>query len=507
VPRVRLRFPRLWLALAAALPLPSTAVAVGPGPAPAKPAAIEDSVVHIFATLRHPDPFRPWTKLPPQEISGSGVVIEGRRILTNAHVVLYASQVQVQANESGDKIPATVVAVAPGIDLAVLKLEDESFFDAHPPLPRASVLPAIKDSVLVYGFPTGGTSLSITKGIVSRIEFANYNYPVAGLRIQIDAAINPGNSGGPAVVGNQLIGLAFSHLRDAQAIGYIIPTEEIELFLRGVAQGRYDGKPALHDAFQAMENPALRAYLRVGASVRGVVVVRVDDPRSPLKPGDVIVAIADQPIDDQGMVQAGGLRLRFQYFVQRFARDGRVALTVTRGGRTTVLGVPAPTHRDLLIPDLNGAYPPYFICGPIAFTVASAQLLAPIANNGPTLSAMAADASPLVLRRGDQPAFAGEQLVVIAAPFFPHRLTKGYLGAQLRVVERVNELPIRNLRELVEVVRDARGPFLKIDFAGRSHETIILPRAETLAATEDILNDNGVRALGSPEVMAVWGAK
>ena len=79
----------------------------------------------------------------------------------------------------------------------MLKLDDDSFFDAHPPLPRAAKLPEIKDAVMVYGYPEGGTSLSITKGIVSRIEFVPYNAPVSGLRIQIDAAINPGNSGGP----------------------------------------------------------------------------------------------------------------------------------------------------------------------------------------------------------------------------------------------------------------------------------------------------------------------
>ena len=137
-------------------------------------------MVKIFATMRYPDPFKPWTKQAPTEVSASGVVIEGKRILTNAHVVLYATQVQVQANATGDKLPATVVAVAPGIDLAVLQLDDAGFFDTHPPLPRASELPRIKDAVLAYGFPTGGTSLSITKGIVSRIEFVPYNYPGVG---------------------------------------------------------------------------------------------------------------------------------------------------------------------------------------------------------------------------------------------------------------------------------------------------------------------------------------
>ena len=53
--------------------------------------AIENSVVKVFATMRYPDPFKPWTKQAPSDVTASGVVIEGKRILTNAHVVLYAS--------------------------------------------------------------------------------------------------------------------------------------------------------------------------------------------------------------------------------------------------------------------------------------------------------------------------------------------------------------------------------------------------------------------------------
>ena len=167
-----------------------------------------------------------------------------------------------------------MVAVAPGIDLAVLQLDDTSFFDTHPAIKRASELPQIKDTVLAYGFPTGGTSLSITKGIVSRIEFVPYNFPVSGLRIQVDAAINPGNSGGPAIAGDKMIGLVFSKLvgKDTQSIGYIIPNEEVDLFLKDIADGRYDGKPAMYDELQTLENPALRDYLKLDKSVEGMVV-------------------------------------------------------------------------------------------------------------------------------------------------------------------------------------------------------------------------------------------
>src|ERR1700761_4354473 len=249
--------------------------------------------------MRYPDPFKPWTKQAPSEATASGVVIEGKRILTNAHVVQYASQVQIQANQAGDKISATVVAVAPGIDLALLKLDDDSFFKTHAPISRANTLPEIKDPVLAYGFPQGGTALSITKGIVSRIEFVPYNYPASGLRIQIDAAINPGNSGGPAIAGDKMIGLAFSHLDQAQNIGYIIPNDEVDLFLKDIADGHYDGKPAMFDELQTLENPALREYLKLDKSVDGMVVHRPDSTNatSPLKEWDVITKIAGTPID------------------------------------------------------------------------------------------------------------------------------------------------------------------------------------------------------------------
>src|SRR5579862_6674214 len=131
-------FPKRRFLLALYLLLGTSAAFGGAKSVSHAAAPIESSVVKVFATMRYPDPFKPWTKQAPSEVSASGVVIEGKRILTNAHVVLYATQVQVQANAEGDKVPATVVAVAPGIDLAVLQLEDPAFFDAHPAIARAS---------------------------------------------------------------------------------------------------------------------------------------------------------------------------------------------------------------------------------------------------------------------------------------------------------------------------------------------------------------------------------
>lgn len=478
--------------------------------APPKTDRVENSVVKIFATMRGPDPFKPWTKQAPRDVTGTGVVIEGNRILTNAHVALYASQVQVQANQSGDKLAATVEFVAPGIDLAVLKLEDESFFATRPAVVRAAKIPTVKDSVMVYGFPTGGTNLSITKGIVSRIEFAGYNFPVSGLRIQIDAAINPGNSGGPALSGDEMIGIAFSRLGGADNIGYIIPCEEIELFLKDIADGRYDGKPALFDGLQSNENPALRPFLQLGKTTEGMIVREPDSLAEsyPLKPWDVITHIGTASIDNEGMVKiSDNLRVRFQYLVQQLARDGKLPLTIFRAGQELAIELPVANDRLMLIPDLEGEYPPYFIYGPLVFSGATAQFVGPLSSNAKAVSALGGLGNPLITRRGERPAFPGEELVLISSPFFPHKLAKGYDNPISRVVETINDIAIKNLAHLVAVLRDSRDEFITIKFAGRGTEALVFSRKEIMASTDDILNDNGVRAQGSPGTLAIWNTK
>ena len=474
---------------------------------------VAKSVVKIFATVRYPDLYKPWTKGEPEDITGSGVVIDGKRILTCAHVAKYASQMQVQANQAGDKVAAHVEFIAPGIDLAVLKLDDDSFFAAHPALPFSHHLPATKDAVMVYGFPEGGNSLSITKGIVSRTEFTSYNYPVQGLRIQIDAAINPGNSGGPAVVGDKMIGLAFSHLTKAENIGYIIPCEEIELFLQDVADGHYDGKPMLWDVLQTLETPALRKFLKVGDGVSGMVVNLPASTNAdyPLKQWDVITHIGDTAVDDQGMVPLdNNLRIRFNYLIQKLAKDGKVPLTIARGPQELKVQVPVPAKRPTLLPALETTYPEYFVCGPMVFSAATREFFAGLTDGewgAQRMRIMAVEENPMITRLGEAPAFDGEQLVVVPAPFFPHQLVKGYGNPITQVVKTINGVPVKNLAHLVQLLRDSREQYIVVGFNSTFCETMVFPRAELVGATDDVLTDNGIRSQGSPDLMKIWNAK
>ncbi len=475
---------------------------------------VRNSVVKIHTTIQPPDLASPWRKQAAYSSGGSGVVIEGRRILTNSHVIEHAIEVTVQPEHSTEKLAATVEAFAPGVDLAVLKLEDESFFDTHRPLVRSGTMPRIQDAVAVYGYPVGGSALSITRGIVSRIEYGHIWHGTWGLVLQVDAAINPGNSGGPVLSGDKMVGLAFSGLSRAQNIGYLISCEEIELFLKDIADGRYHGKPELLEIIKPMENPA--ACGASSGSTRkttGVLVTGTGGPEgfSTLRRGDVITRIGEHALDNVGMVSIDGVGLiDFHYLVPQLARDNKVTLTILREGRELPIDVPVGRDRNQwLVPELwdVGGRPSYFVYGPLVFTEPTREFVRDTLNNTGVAMTLAQNGNPLSARLGDRPAFDGERLVTLGEPVFPHKIVQGYRRLVRKVVGEVNGVRVRNLKHLVEIVRDARGEYVEITFLTNIPEVVVFRREEALRATEDVLSNNGIRNQLSPDLVPVWKAK
>ena len=159
-----------------------------------------DSVVRIHATTVQPDTYRPWTNRQAKEATGSGFVIDGERILTNAHVVAFADEVLIESDKLPRKVTARVESIANGIDIAVLRVDEPGFFDLHPAVTLASELPKDQDKVTVFGYPMGGETMSTTVGVVSRIDYGNYWFNVGGIKIQVDAAINPGKQWWPRLL-------------------------------------------------------------------------------------------------------------------------------------------------------------------------------------------------------------------------------------------------------------------------------------------------------------------
>jgi S1-C subfamily serine protease len=133
------------------------------------------AVVRIFATTQDPDHESPWQAAVPQSSTGSGVVVGPGQILTGAHVVANATFVQIQKMYDPDKVVAEVTSVWHDCDLALLTLRDPSFLAGIEPAELGD-LPDLRDRVAVIGFPVGGEEISITEGVVSRIEVQRYSH-------------------------------------------------------------------------------------------------------------------------------------------------------------------------------------------------------------------------------------------------------------------------------------------------------------------------------------------
>src|SRR5208283_3783303 len=102
------------------------------------------------------------------------------------------------------------------------------------------------------------------------------------------------------------------------------------------------------------------------------------------------------------------LRVRFEYEIQHIATNGAVPLTIVRAGKELKVDLPVSADYPRLIPGLNGAYPSYFICGPLVFSTTTAEYLAGLLQTkyGTAILARLSDsASPLITRMSDQPAF------------------------------------------------------------------------------------------------------
>lgn len=473
------------------------------GPAEAA-TGVEQSVVKLSVTIRRPDYERPWSKASSQKIFGSGVVIGKNLILTNAHMVAFSSEVFVQLHRGGNPLLAKVKSVAPGMDLALIELEDPAALDGVPAVPLASELPELRSSVTVYGFPEGGEDLSVTKGIVSRLEFVEFNYDACGVRVQVDAALNPGNSGGPAIQGNQIVGLAFDGVKQADNIGYLIPATEIRDFLHDLEDGSYAGNPALYDNVQSAENDALRQSLKIPAGVTGVVINTPyrNRPDYPLKKWDVITHVGPHAIDNQGQVGVrAGLRLDWRYWVPKLQHNGEIELTIWRDGRSQVLDVPVVHTPELLIPYLKDQYPEYFIFGPLVFTVATQEHLALL--NAEWTDHLNSMESPLLRRNLELISAIDDQLVIMASEMLPHRLTKGYTSSPFTVVKSVNGIKLKNLRHLAELLHDCRDDFVRFELADRI-DSLVFRRADLAAATDEILTNEGIRYQASPALRDIW---
>ncbi len=439
-------------------------------------------VVRVFATTQRPDYENPWQTQSAQNSTGSGVVVEGRYIVTGAHVVADATFLQVQKNSDPDKAVARVVAVGHGCDLALLTVDDDSFWDDLPAA-ELGTLPNLRDQVQVVGFPTGGDELSVTEGVVSRIEVQRYSHSQRYLlAVTVDAAINAGNSGGPVFQGDTVVGIAFQTLADAENIGELVPTVFIRRLLEAAARGQNLHVPGIGAATQGLENPTLRRHLKMPDGQSGVLVSAVAFGSSAwgvLQPGDVLCSIDGHRIaNNQTVRYRDRIRTHFAVVLADHHVGDQIPITCLRQGERIDTHITLAPHVHLVAASRYDTQPDWYLWGGLVFQVLCRDYLE-------TWSKWWANAPRRMVDlyyNGERT--EGRQEVVVIGQILADELTVGYEGFYNRTVAQINGRAPVDLADLARTLDGAQGTLELVTDMG---EVMVFDAAAARAGLERVL--------------------
>jgi serine protease Do len=323
---------------------------------------VSPAVVNIYTTttarvqrrLPFPFPGMPQAGERVQNSLGSGVLVRpDGLIVTNAHVVKGADEIRVVLADRRE-FDARLVTQDERYDLALLHIDGGEKFPFLQMRDSDSI--EVGDVVLAIGNPFG-LNQTVTSGIISALARSAGGVNDSSFFIQTDAAINPGNSGGALVsLDGRLIGIntaIYSQTGGSVGIGFATPSNIVSRVVSIGEQGGRIVRPWLGMNMQRV-TPDIATGLNLPRPA-GLVVKEVF-PGGPgahagFKRNDVIIALKDQPIDDEAS-------LRFRLATLQV--DATVPVRVIRGGKELVFDMklaapPEDPPRDLEV--LEGRQP------------------------------------------------------------------------------------------------------------------------------------------------------
>lgn len=458
--------------------------------APAARADVSDvrkSVFRITNTLQSPDYRAPWNPGNIARGVGAGFLISGGRIMTNAHVISDARFIEIEREGDPKKYPAKVEFVANDCDLAVLTVLDPSFKTGLKELEFGGI-PALESDVTALGYPIGGEHLSVTRGVVSRVDYQLFSHSAVDshLAIQIDAAINPGNSGGPVVQNNKVVGVAFQGYSGdvAQNVGYMIPTPVITRFLKDIEDGKYDKYVDIALTTFHLLNPAQRASLGLKPNENNGILVSSVMPGAScdglVKPGDVLLSIDGLTIYSDSSVIIEGERVEMPEVVERKFKGDKIEFVLLRNKEEMKVTVPLKNADPYLIQAYTyGVRPRYFIYAGLVFQPLNRNLMA--AYNFDDLHTRYHYNFFVI-----DSLFVERPEIIVLASILPDRVNSYLNGLRGTVVDTINNKKIRRLEDVRDAFETGDATFV-VRVLGNGRP-IVLQRAEVEAARDRIRN-------------------
>ena len=452
------------------------------------------SIVNVECSALRVDYRTPWNAATPSGGTGTAFLIGPNLFMTNAHVVSDASRITIK--KVGDSTPhrARVKYIAHDCDLALLELDTPAqVFAKAVPLVISTEIPKLDTTVKVVGYPIGGERISVTRGVVSRVDYQEFSHSGVDqhLAIQIDAAINPGNSGGPVLQGTKVVGVAFQGYSGdvAQNTGYMIPTPVIRRFLKDVEDGKYDHYGELAIQHYPILNPAQRKALNLPGTDTGVMLTAVDSTGTCggiLQVGDVLLSLDGYPVDNNGSINIDGEQTEMAEVVERKFVGDKLRLKVWRGGREQDFEATLKTFPAYLMQaNQYEKQPEYLMHAGLVFQPLDNELMT-------TFSLTNLRTRYYFNYYAQDEIYKDLPEVVVFTSVLPDAINtwvRDYIG---QVVEEINGVKIKSLKDAADALaQEPAGTHLTIKLAGEGRP-IVLEKQLIAAAQARIQRKYGV---------------
>ena len=453
-----------------------------------------EAVVRIENSSLSPDYRTPWNTGRDGGGNGTGWLVGKNKFITNAHVVSNSRIVYIKKVGDAKPYRAKILHIGHDCDLAMLELEDPSAFEGVPPF-EIGELPQLDTKVKVIGYPIGGERISITSGVVSRIDFLTYSHSAVDLHltVQIDAAINPGNSGGPVLQDGKVVGVAFQGYSGnvAQNTGYMIPPPVIRRFLRDVEDGRYDHYVDLSITEFTLLNPAQREALGLPNDGIGIMIADAEPDGSAggiLKTGDVLLAIDGRPVKSNGLISYAGEEVNMNEIVERKFAGDIIKMRIWRDKKPMDVQVTLKRFLPYLISAKKYGEKPRYV-------MYSGLLFQPLDRN-----LMAAHGIKALDVRYHFDAYVNDEIykerpeVIVLTSILPDAINSYFSAFSHSIIDEINGVKIKTLEDVHQALTKADGEFVVIKLFGNGRP-IVIERSRVEAAQKRIQEKyNAIRA-------------
>ena len=454
--------------------------------------AVKKALVKVYTSHQLFDYLSPWQYGQSANSTATGFIIDGERIITNAHAVLNSKFLQVRKEGDSKKYKAVVKFTSEEYDLALVEIEDKSFFNGTVPL-KMGTLPEIQEKLTVYGYPLGGDKLSTTQGIVSRMEHNTYTLTNRKFLIgQTDAAINSGNSGGPVVSKGKVAGVAFAGLNSADNIGYFIPVNILNNFLEDIKDGKYDGPPALGLEWSELESPSHRKMLGIEAKTGGILIKKVfkNSPfEGVLQKNDVLMKLDNYPVEYDGTIEfRKNEKTDFSYVNQQKKYGDNLSYEIIRDKKTKT-GQVKLEKKDIkytVVTEVTIETPPsYMVYGGLLFE--------PLTSNY-----MAGTIEKLGSVYDREELYKDYKELVVLVRVLPFDVNLGYTDAENEIIVKVNGEKYKDFKDFAQKVKNVKSGF--IVFENDNGDEIVLDVKEVEEQREELMQNYNISSDMSDDI-------